>query len=378
LAAQWRTDVSIRCDPERGIKTILEQLDFVRSAAHDTDRAGIVDAVDTVTVYWSPTVPSISVIVPTFNSEGLIIETLQAIFAQTLPPAEVIVVDDGSMDDTEQILRSFPVRYYRVENGGPGRARNAGVALATSEWIGFCDHDDLWRPKYLERFAANLNAASFYGFANWVDLIGDVWTSQEKFSAAPVGFFARLDQPLYPQMIKFVPVWPSATLIRKDFFLRIGGFNPKFSRFATEDFEFALRCNEHAPAVVMCEALVGIRKHRGNYSGGRVRQFLSDASILEWARDHHATGRTLRPEIDRSVVERRLGALNEAFLSGDTAMVRDIAALLPANAIPTKARMKVMLAKSRVVPGSLLRRMFGRSGQDEPPGKYAVVPATQQ
>ena len=320
----------------------------------------------------------VSVVIPTFNSDGLVAQTLRSVFAQTCPPAEVIVVDDGCTDDTERLVRAFPVRYCRVENGGPSKARNAGVALATSEWIAFCDHDDLWRPTYLERFTARMQAGAFYGFANWVDVIDDAWTSQDKFSAAPEGFFAEPEQPFYRRLIEFVPVWPSATLIRKDFYDSIGGFNPRFSRFATEDFDFTLRCNEYAPAVVMHEALVGVRTHRGNYSHGRIRKLLSDSAILEWARDQHRLGRTLRPEIDRSILKRRLRAVDEAFMSGDTATVRDVAALLSPGALPAKTKMKIALARSRLVPGGLLRALFGRSEQDDPPGKYAAVPATQQ
>ena len=320
----------------------------------------------------------VSVVIPTFNSNGLIVETLRSVLAQTLRPAEIIVIDDGSTDDTEQRVRAFPVRYRRVENGGPGKARNAGVALAGSAWIAFCDHDDLWQPTYLERFAARMGSGAFYGFANWVHVINGVWTSATTFDATPDGFFARLDQPLYRRLLEFVPVWPSATLIRKDFFHRIGGFDPRFSRFATEDFEFTLRCNEHAPAVVMPEALVGIRRHQSNYSDGKIRQLLSDSAILAWARDHHRLGRALRPEIDANILQRRLHALDEAFLNGRTALVRNIAALLPPGAVPAKTRVKIALAKSRIVPGTVLRAMFGRHGPQRPPGTYTFAPATPQ
>lgn len=325
-----------------------------------------------------PSVFPVSVIVPTYNSEGLIVPTLRAIFAQTLPPAEVIVIDDGCTDDTEQLVRAFPVRYVRMENGGPGRARNAGVALAVSDWIAFCDHDDLWRPTYLERFTARLRPDSFYGFANWVDVIDDTWTGRSSFGDAPEGFFANLGQPLYRRILEYIPVWPSATLIRKDFFQRIGGFNPKFSRFATEDLEFTLRCNEHAPVVVMHEPLVGIRKHAGNYSYGRIRQFLSDSTILEFAREEHRLGRMLRAEIDQSILYRRLRALDEAFLTGDMATVRDVAALLPHGEAPARARAKIAVAQSRVVPGALLRILFGRQESRPQPAKYAAAPATRQ
>lgn len=320
---------------------------------------------------------NVSVIVPTFNSEGLIVETLKAIFSQTNPPAEVIVIDDQSTDDTASRVAAFPVRYYKTpQNGGVGRARNFGVSHAASEWIAFCDHDDIWRRNYLERFMAHMKPDSFYGFSNWVDLLGDVWTNIEKFAAAPPGFFDDLQTPLYRKLIQFVPVWPSATLIRKDFFDKIGGFDQQFSRFATEDFEFTLRCNEYAPAVIVKEPLVGIRKHQGNYSAGKVRQQLSDAAILEYARDNHRSGRLFKTEIDRSVIERRLGALGDAFAYGDLQTVRAIAELLPPDAMDARARLKIAMARSRVVPGALVRTLFGpREGRPRA-GRYTAHPAT--
>ena len=89
---------------------------------------------------------SISVVVPTYNRASLIGETIESILSQSYPPAEVIVVDDGSTDATESTIRSFPstVKYYRIENSRTPAARNFGVSQAASPWIAFCDHDDLW------------------------------------------------------------------------------------------------------------------------------------------------------------------------------------------------------------------------------------------
>ena len=100
--------------------------------------------------------------IPVFNDGALIAETLQSIIRQTLSP-EIIVVDDGSKDDPAQVICAFPtVHYHRALNGGVGRARNAGVALAQGDWIAFCDMDDLWRPTNLETVAPGFT----HGFAN--------------------------------------------------------------------------------------------------------------------------------------------------------------------------------------------------------------------
>src|SRR5512143_3733009 len=107
--------------------------------------------------------PSISVVVPTYNRAALLDQTLQAIFAQTVPVDEVIVVDDGSTDDTAQVCarQARHVHYIRQDNTGlPAFARNRGIAASTGDWIAFCDSDDQWHPRKMELQLAAIEAAS--------------------------------------------------------------------------------------------------------------------------------------------------------------------------------------------------------------------------
>jgi glycosyltransferase involved in cell wall biosynthesis len=94
----------------------------------------------------------VSVVIPTYNSGTLVVEAVESVLAQTLPVEEVLVIDDGSTDDTVERLARFgpPVRLIRKENGGVATARNRGVEEATGEWIAFLDADDVWHPRKLE------------------------------------------------------------------------------------------------------------------------------------------------------------------------------------------------------------------------------------
>lgn len=95
---------------------------------------------------------NLTVVVPCYNSAETIAETLDSIFEQTLPPQEVIVVDDGSTDETTKIVEKYKgrTRLVRQSNNGVSSARNRGAQCARSDWIAFCDSDDAWSPKKLE------------------------------------------------------------------------------------------------------------------------------------------------------------------------------------------------------------------------------------
>src|SRR5262249_59293001 len=97
--------------------------------------------------------PTISVVIPCYNGARFLRETLASVLAQTLPPLEVLVIDDGSTDDSGAVAESFgpPVRVIRQPNQGESVARNRGIEEAKGEWVGFLDADDLWNPDKLER-----------------------------------------------------------------------------------------------------------------------------------------------------------------------------------------------------------------------------------
>src|SRR5438045_7898820 len=89
-----------------------------------------------------------SIVIPTYNRSELLREALESVFAQTFTDYEVVAVDDGSTDETVQVLRSYgqQVRFFRQENKGPGAARNLGLTQARGEYVAFLDSDDLWFP----------------------------------------------------------------------------------------------------------------------------------------------------------------------------------------------------------------------------------------
>ncbi|MFC7552372.1 glycosyltransferase family 2 protein [Pseudoroseomonas wenyumeiae] len=134
-------------------------------------------------------VASISVVVPTYNRAALLPATLDAILSQTLRPLEVIIVDDGSTDDTAAVLARYGrrLRVLRVPNGGDLKARNAGLAEATGDLVAFCDSDDLWKPGFLAAMLRmwQVEPALRVAFSDFVILRDDVWQEDRKFADAP-------------------------------------------------------------------------------------------------------------------------------------------------------------------------------------------------
>jgi glycosyltransferase involved in cell wall biosynthesis len=100
--------------------------------------------------------PAISAVIPTYQRAELVGRAIDSVLAQSSPPVEVIVVDDGSTDDTPARLREYGDRVVtlRQDNAGGAAARNLGVRHASGDWIAFCDSDDLWRPDHLARIVA--------------------------------------------------------------------------------------------------------------------------------------------------------------------------------------------------------------------------------
>ena len=121
----------------------------------------------------------ISIVMPAYNAAGTIRDSIQSIFAQTVKDWELIVIDDGSKDDTTRILEELAavdkrIRFLKNEkNSGASYTRNRAVALARGEWIAFLDSDDLWRSDKLEKQLALIekhpNAVICYTASSFID-----------------------------------------------------------------------------------------------------------------------------------------------------------------------------------------------------------------
>jgi glycosyltransferase involved in cell wall biosynthesis len=172
------------------------------------------------------TIP-ISVVIPTYNRSRLLRRAIACVLDQTVSCKEILVVDDGSTDDTVDVVRSFgpPVRLILQQHGGPSRARNLGVAESTTDWIAFLDSDDLWHPDYLERMSGAIGSTSGTAAVYFSDVTYDT-TTQTHWQKS--GFVSPEPIHLIPEasrvaMMETHPMLLPFTVFRKDVYQRYGG-----------------------------------------------------------------------------------------------------------------------------------------------------------
>jgi GT2 family glycosyltransferase len=318
----------------------------------------------------------ISVIIPAHNRASLIPATLDSVVSQTFPPREIIVVDDGSTDDIERAMAPYGrrCRLIAISNRGAAGARDIGVKAAASSWLAFCDSDDLWKPDHLAEIAAlhRRVPAAEYIFTNFSYVYGDDWSTVSKFETAPssrwngiLGLPANQrwtisEEPLFPDILEFQPIFPSCTSMSRRFYDRVGGYDIEFGKLPSEDLEFTLRCVRNAPIGIVLTPTVGIRRHAGNDSRDGLRQLRGEIRILSHSCRFHDLPADWRALVERQIVLRSIRAAEAAFASGDRQLVRTLAKDIPLPWRSLKLSAKIAIARLPEFLASPLTAMLVR------------------
>jgi glycosyltransferase involved in cell wall biosynthesis len=240
-----------------------------------------------------PGSPSISVVIPAYNAERWLDETLTSVLRQSDAPDEIVLVDDGSTDGTLDIARRHEpaVRIITQPNGGCGQAFNTAIGAATSDYVALCPADDVWLPRKLEWQRATLREqpaidVSFGAAVNFGD-------SDAPF-ARPSRSGLQDTQRFLREMFVANVIPDPSVVMRRDLHGRLGGFVAAVG----EDYEFHLRALRAGAAFHFDErVLVRLRQHGGN---------LSSRALEIWemnARVHRDAAATVG---DRALVRRIL------------------------------------------------------------------------
>ena len=220
--------------------------------------------------------PNVSVCIPTYNRRDYLKETLDSVFAQTYKDFEVVIVDDGSTDGTEQMLKqaAYPVRYYWQKNRGDAAARNRLIELAQGKYITFLDSDDLLLPDAIEHMTAVMNGENesvvVYGHYIAIDENGNVCKRKRKklYSGC-----------ITPQLFENILVHSCGSMFPKNILEQAGGFDTSLP--VCSDYDLWLRLSLKYRFVALPEPTFKRRRHPGNLSVRSTSNRIAELKVLE-------------------------------------------------------------------------------------------------
>jgi len=210
--------------------------------------------------------PTVSIIIPTYNRPDYLIEAVASVLAQTYQDFEIIVVDDGSGDETKSRFAEFVAKtpaaqgrtfFYEQKNSGSAIARNRGIFYSKGEYIAFLDSDDLWYPNKLEKQVKILDENPDIGV-----VYTDCYCGESADDSHQTAFFANANPPsgmIFEQMVRNNLFWTSSLLVRKEAFILAGMFDPTLRR--CQDYDLWLRICYYNQCRFIPEILGLFREH---------------------------------------------------------------------------------------------------------------------
>ena len=233
--------------------------------------------------------PTFSVVMPAFNTAATIGSSIQSVLAQTRPDFEVIVVDDGSTDDTAGVVDGLKaderIQLIRQDNQGAAAARNVALMAARGEYVAFLDSDDLWLPTYLEAMAATLAEGADAGFS-----YTDAWTLDPATGRIGTATAMAWQQPpaeppptaelLLLALLDRNFIYTAVT-VRRTVFDRVGLFDESLR--AAIDYDMWLRIAAHGYTAVRPRGLLAVyrRGRVGSISRNRANVYASLSRVYE-------------------------------------------------------------------------------------------------
>jgi glycosyltransferase involved in cell wall biosynthesis len=227
--------------------------------------------------------PSISVIVPTFNRARLLGQCLDSLLEQSLPPRQILVVDDGSQDGTNDLIASYStsVQSIRTDNCGKSAAVNSGLKHVGGEYVWVLDDDDVALPDALERLVDPLVSDSRVGFSFGTKLFCD---------CAPDGSIGeiigesrvpdRYDRLFVLRLLKSCFLGGASTLVRRSVYEMIGGYDTSLVR--SQDYEMALRISLRFSGARVAGGPTYYHRRHAGLRGSLADRFPSTSRMEKW------------------------------------------------------------------------------------------------
>lgn len=224
--------------------------------------------------------PFFSIIIPVYNRESLITRTLQSVFQQTCEDYEIIAIDDGSTDDSLEMLQQYSDRITVLHqaNAGPGVARNLGAQHATGEYLAFLDSDDLWFPWTLQTYRQVVLGNDFPSFVTGKQFIFRDPAELESVKAGALSTESFVDYLSSGDEWRWFGV--SSFVIRRDVFSSVGGFIP--GHVNGEDADLALRLGCAEGFVHICSPVMfAYHEHEDNLTWDEGKNLAAGKRMVE-------------------------------------------------------------------------------------------------
>lgn len=241
--------------------------------------------------------PSVTVLIPTFNRAGYIRECLASVLCQTVPPHQVIVIDDGSQDGTAAILNEFEksVTILRQPNGGKASAVNFGLKHASGEYVWIFDDDDVALPDSIEKRLTVLDTRPELGF-----VISGHYQGKDGSDGRIVR--GRLyEVPCHPEQEIFLRLMNGyyftlpSILVKTSCYQEIGGLDETLLR--SQDYDIMIRLAQRYPCAVLSEPTYIIRQHTGERGPASIRHSGSSRENI-WLEYDRQIGRKIRANVE--------------------------------------------------------------------------------
>ncbi|MCP1677147.1 glycosyltransferase involved in cell wall biosynthesis [Natronocella acetinitrilica] len=222
--------------------------------------------------------PLVSIITPTYNRARFLGIAIDSVLAQTYENWELVIVDDGSTDNTPEIMEPYlkdsRIRYFRQENQGQSVARNVGIRESKGEYICFLDSDNAWLPDKLRRSVELMEQHQNVGV-----LYADVITVDEDGKEISRKNMRRFSGRIAPQMLRDNCVSMNTTIARRRCFEEQGGFSESYR--VADDYELWLRLSAHYEFLYVPEFFAHYRVMNDQISSDKTRRFQANERILQ-------------------------------------------------------------------------------------------------
>ncbi|MBX6311516.1 MAG: glycosyltransferase family 2 protein [Isosphaeraceae bacterium] len=221
----------------------------------------------------------VTTVIPTYNYGRFVTEAVESALAQTYRRQEILVVDDGSTDDTRERLRPYQgrIRYLYQRNQGLSAARNTGIRAARGEFIALLDSDDIWHPQKLELQMQYVVRHPEVGL-----LATDcLWDLDEGWPPLDGASFLMAHPVALEELVVRTPFGPSGVLVRKECFQMAGGFDTELR--SVEDRDMWIRIARHFPVAQLRVPLWWLRVHGGSMSTVAARMEENELKVLRKA-----------------------------------------------------------------------------------------------